>query len=446
MRAADVIKKKRDGGELSKEEISFLLEGNLKGEVPGYQISAFLMAVYLKGMTDEETVSLTGAMLGTGRRVDLSGVSGAKVDKHSTGGVGDKTSIVLAPILASMGVKVPMLSGRALGHTGGTLDKLESIPGLKTDISQEDFKRNLSEIGFSIMGQTGDTAPADKALYALRDVTATVDCIPLIASSIMSKKLAGGAEGLVLDVKTGSGAFTKDIEDARRLARLMVRIGNSMGMKTVALVTDMDQPLGRTVGNSLEIKECISLLRGNAASDLMELTLALASWMLNVADSVAEETPVMKMSEQTRRGYKHEIMDFIEKGDAFKKFVEFIDAQHGDPEAAFRPNLMPSASNVRAVKSIGEGFVHRLDAEAAGRASVLLGAGRTRAEDPVEHSSGIVINKKVGDYVKAEETVALFHYNEGGFLKEAEEVFLGGLVLGSREPAQRKLIWEIVMP
>jgi len=446
VRAYDIIKKKRDGEELAKEELSFLINGSLRGEVPDCQISAFLMAVYLNGMTDEETSALTDVMLASGVRLDLKDITGVKVDKHSTGGVGDKVSIILAPLLASMGVKVPMVLGRGLGHTGGTLDKLESIPGLRTGLPVEDFKTNLREIGLSIIGQTDEIAPADRLLYGLRDVTATVESIPLIAASIMSKKLAGGADGLVLDVKTGEGAFMKKKEDALMLARAMVSIGNSFGVRTAAVLTDMSQPLGRTVGNSLEIKECISALRGRWPDDLAEVTLTLAAWALNLADSIAEETPLKTMTAGTLRNYKHEAMEFIEKGDAFKKFVEFIDAQFGDPEVAFQPGLLPSARGVKEISAPGDGFIRRLSAEAVGRAAMLLGAGREKAGDLIDPAVGIILNKKIGDVVKKGEPIALLHYNDDSRLKEAEEVFLSGVEITDREPAKTPLILDVVMP
>jgi pyrimidine-nucleoside phosphorylase len=446
MRAYDIIRKKRDGEALAKEEIAFLINGHLKGEVPDYQISAFLMAVCLKGMDHEETVSLTGAMLRSGATLDLKGISGTKLDKHSTGGVGDKTSIILAPLMASMGIKVPMVSGRGLGHTGGTLDKLESIPGLRTDLTAKEFRENLKNPGFSIMGQTEELAPADKKLYALRDVTATVESIPLIAASIMSKKLAEGAEGLVLDVKVGSGAFMKKLKDARELAHTMVSIGNSMGVRTVAVITAMDEPLGKTVGNSLEIKECLSALHGAWADDLKTVTMTLAAWMLNMADSLTEETPLKGLSNQTKRKYIDEAMDFIEKGDAFKKFVEFVDAQHGDPETAFKPAQLPSAKDTKHVLSKSEGYIRRLDAMAVGTASMLLGAGRKRAGDAIDPAAGIILTRKTGDYVKAGEPLAMFHYGEGAQLDEAEEAFYSGVETGPKEPRKKRLVHEVVMP
>jgi pyrimidine-nucleoside phosphorylase/thymidine phosphorylase len=409
-------------------------------------MSAFLMAVCLRGMDDAETVALTEAMLRSGTVLELEGITGTKVDKHSTGGVGDKTSIILAPLMAAMGLKVPMLSGRGLGHTGGTLDKLESIPGLRTDIPVEEFRSNLKSPGFSIMGQTAEIAPADRKLYALRDVTATVESIPLIAASIMSKKLAEGAEGLVLDVKAGRGAFMKTLKDARELAKTMVSIGNSMGVRTVAVITNMDEPLGKTVGNTLEIKECITALRGTWAGNLKEVTMTLAAWMLTMADSLTEEVPLKSMNTQTKKKYIDEALDFIEKGDAFKKFVEFVDAQHGDPEAAFKPAELPSAKETKHVVAEKEGYLRVLDAEAVGKASMLLGAGRQKADDEIDPAAGIVLTKKTGDYVKSGEPLAMFHYGELAKLDEATEAFLSGVEIGPDEPSIRKLIHEVVMP
>lgn len=445
MRASDIIRKKRDGGELSKEEIGFFVGGLVSSSVPDYQASALLMAVFLRGMTNAETLFLTEAMLNSGARLDTAGVKGVKVDKHSTGGVGDKTSIILAPLMAAMDIKVPMVSGRGLGHTGGTLDKLESVPGLETDLSPAELLENLREPGFFMVGQSETFVPADRILYALRDVTATVESIPLIAASIMSKKLAEGIDGLVLDVKTGSGAFMKRLEDARALARTLVNIGNSMGVRTVALITGMDQPLGKTVGNSLEIKECITALKGKGAPDLMELTLTLAAWMLNIADSIGDEAALRPLSEFAMKNYQHEAMEYIEKGDAFRKFVGFVDAQGGDPEVAFKPNLLPSASGTAQIKAGTEGFIRRLDAEAVGMASMLLGAGRQRAEDAIDPAAGIVLNRKVGDRVQADEPIAMFHCADEKRLADAEEAFRSGLEIGSQEPTLRPLVIETVM-
>ena len=445
MRAYDLIKKKRDGAELSKEELEFLITEYLSGKIPDYQMSSFLMAVYFSGMTDAETIALTELMLSSGNRLDFSDISIPKVDKHSTGGVGDKTSIILAPLMAAMNVKVPMIAGRGLGHTGGTIDKLESIPGFRTDISAQEFKKNVRDIGFSIISQTDEIAPADKKLYSLRDVTATVESIPLIAASIMSKKLAEGIGGLVLDVKVGKGAFMKNISDARTLARTMVNIGNSMGVKTVAVITDMNQPLGKTVGNGLEIKECISALRGKMSDDLKEVVLTLGSWMVYAADCVTEEVAISRLSEHVLIKYKAELMDFIEKGDAFKKFVEFVDAQYGDPEVAFKPSMIQSAARVKEIRIPDKGYIQVMDAEKVGTASMLLGAGRRQAEDRIDHSAGIVLNKKTGDYTTPDEPVAMFHYNDETHIKEAEEVFLSGIQAGEIPPDKRPVIIDVVV-
>jgi len=445
MRAYDLIKKKRNGGELSNEELSFLIAEYVSGKIPDYQMSAFLMAVYFNGMTDKETLELTKLMLSSGAKLDFSDISISKVDKHSTGGVGDKTSIILAPLMAAMNVKVPMIAGRGLGHTGGTIDKLESIPGFRTGLSIKEFKDNVKDIGFSIISQTDEIAPADKKLYGLRDVTATVESIPLIAASIMSKKLAEGIGGLVLDVKVGKGAFMKNMADAVRLAKTMVTIGNAMGVKTVAVLTDMDQPLGKTVGNGLEIKECISALRGKMSEDLKEVVLTLGSWMIYVADCVTEDVPIARLPEHVLVKYKSELMDFIEKGDAFKKFVEFIDAQHGDPEVAFKPNLIPAASKIKEVRIPVKGYIQEMDAEKVGTASMLLGAGRKTSEDKIDHSAGLVINKKTGDYITPDEPVAIIHYNDESKIKEAEEVFLSGIQAGEIPPDRKQVIIDVIM-
>ena len=446
MRAVDLIRKKRDGGTLSSEEISFLVEGNLKGTVPDYQLSAFLMAVYNKGMDEEETVALTMAMAAAGKKLELGGIQGVKIDKHSTGGVGDKTNLILAPLMAAMGLKMPSIAGRGLGHTGGTIDKLASIPGLRTDIAADEVLENMKNVGFSICRQTDEIGPADKKIYALRDATATVESNPLIAASIMSKKISEGIDALVLDVKTGSGGFTKDLEESLELARLMVGIGNRAGIKTVAVITDMDAPLGRAVGNALEVKECISALKGRFAPDLLEVTMTLAAWMLHLADSVSEETRPQKLSEHLIKRYRDEAWDYIEHGDAFKKFVEFIDAQHGDPEAAFNTGLLPKAGHIKPVLSPWNGYIKRMSAFAVGHASMLLGAGRARMEDEIDPASGIIIGKKPGDLVHAEEPFATLYTNDPAALAEAEEVLLSGIEIDDREPPRRKLIHEVVLP
>lgn len=440
MRPYDLIKKKRDGLSLTPEEIETIVRGYTSGHIPDYQMAALLMAIYFQGMTEDETVSLTESMLSSGVIIDLSDVEGPKIDKHSTGGVGDKTSIILAPLMAAAGLKVPMISGRSLGHTGGTLDKLESIPGFKTDLTLNEFKENIRKIGVAMIGQSHEIAPADRKIYALRDVTATVDSIPLIASSIMSKKLAEGIQGLVLDVKVGSGAFMKERNDAGRLARIMVKIGNAMGVKTVALLTAMDQPLGNTIGNSLEIKECIAALRGRWPEDLKEVTLTLGAWMIQVAKTVSD----LEFEGEGIEDYKRELLRLIESGAAFKRFVELIDHQYGDPEVAFKPGLLPSARVIKQIGAQEEGYIIRMDAEKIGIASMLLGAGRQKVDDPIDHSAGIILNKKVGDPVTPKDQVAMFYCNNESLLRDAEEVFRSGIVIGKERPSKKEMILEVI--
>ncbi len=440
MRIQDLIKKKRDGHPLTGAEIDFIINKYTSGDIPDYQVSALLMAIYFKGMNEDETVNLTRAIMYSGKVLDLSDIEGTKIDKHSTGGVGDKTSIILAPLMAAAGLKIPMISGRALGHTGGTLDKLESIPGFRTDLSIQEFKEILKKIGVSMIGQTTEIAPADRKLYALRDVTATVDSIPLIASSIMSKKLSEGIQGLVLDVKVGSGAFMKDQEDARRLARTMIRIGNSMGVKTVAILTGMDQPLGNTVGNSLEIKECISALRGRWPDDLKEVTLSLGAWMIQVAKTVSD----FEFEGSYIDDYKKELLRLIDTGAAFKKFVELVDHQYGDPEIAFRPAILPSARIIRQVIADKEGYIVGMDAEKVGIASMLLGSGRQKMDDLIDHSAGIILNRKTGDYVEKGQQIAMFYCNDDSRIKEAEEVFMSGLEIGKERIEKKELVIEVL--
>ena len=445
MRAYDIIRKKRDGVELSEEELSFFINGYASNKIPESQMSSFLMAVYFTGMTENETRTLTELMLSSGNKLDLSDISASKVGKHSTGGVGDKTSIILGPLMAAMNVKVPMIAGRGLGHTGGTIDKLESIPGFRTGLSADEMTENIKKIGFSVVSQTEDISNIDRRLYGLRDMTATVESIPLIASSIMSKKLSEGIDGLVLDVKVGAGAFMKNAQDGRRLARTMVNIGNSMGVKTVAILTDMNQPLGRTIGNGLEIKECISSLRGNMADDLKEVVLTLGSWMVYVADCVTEEVPISRLPEHVLIKYKSELMDFIEKGDAFKKFAEFVDSQHGDPEVAFKQNMIPSSGKVKQIKAEGKGYILSMDAEKAGTAAMLLGAGRKDHTGKIDHSAGIVLNKKTGDYAEKGETIAIFHYNDESSIEQAEEIFISGIQTGDIPPDKRAVIIDTII-
>jgi pyrimidine-nucleoside phosphorylase len=399
-RAIDVIRKKRDDGELSRIEIEFLVNAYTRGDIPDYQVSAWLMAVVLRGMTRAETASLTDAMLRSGEVLDLSSIAARKVDKHSTGGVGDKTSLVLAPLAAAAGVTVPMISGRGLGHTGGTLDKLEAIPGFNVNLPVAQFRRVLESCGCAMIGQTAEIAPADRKLYALRDVTGTVESPYLICASIMSKKLAEGIDALVLDVKTGSGAFMKSEKDAAFLAELMVETGERMGKQVVALITDMDQPLGCMIGNALEVVEVVEVLRGEGPEDLRQLCLELAGWMLHlggVTDTVAEGK---KQSEK-----------LIASGKALDRFRQMVELQGGDPRTIDDPKKLPQAQHTMMLSSPKGGYLASLKCEQVGTACVILGGGRERKEDAVDPAVGIVLHKKVGEAVSAGEVLATIYYN-----------------------------------
>jgi len=399
-RAIDVIRKKRDGGELSRGEIDYFVNSYTCGEIPDYQVSAWLMAVVLRGMSRAETAALTDAMLHSGEILDLSSLAARKVDKHSTGGVGDKTSLVLAPLAAAAGVAVPMISGRGLGHTGGTLDKLEAIPGFNVNLPVAQFRRVLEVCGCAMIGQTAEIAPADRKLYALRDVTGTVESPYLICASIMSKKLAEGIDALVLDVKTGSGAFMKNDKDAVFLAELMVETGERMSKQVVALITDMDQPLGRMIGNALEVVEVVEVLRGEGPRDLRELCLELAGWMLHmggVADTVADGK---KQSEK-----------LIASGKALDRFRQTVELQGGDPRTIDDPTTLPQAQHKKTISSPRAGFLASLQCEQVGTACVILGGGRERKEDSIDPAVGIVLHKKVGDAVSAGDPLATIHYN-----------------------------------
>ncbi|MBZ5496608.1 MAG: thymidine phosphorylase [Acidobacteriia bacterium] len=408
MRPVDIIRKKRDGAELTREEINFLVSGYTRDEIPDYQISAWLMAVVLRGMSRAELAALTEVMLCSGRILDLSSLPGCKVDKHSTGGVGDKTSLVIAPVVAAAGLLVPMISGRGLGHTGGTLDKLESIPGFNVNLSLADFQRVLGKCGCVLIGQTPEIAPADKKLYALRDVTGTVDSPYLICASIMSKKLAEGIDALVLDVKTGSGAFMKKTEDAAALAELMVETGRRMGKKTVALITDMDQPLGQAVGNALEVAECIDVLRGSGPADLRALCLELAGWMLYLG----QRTVTVDEGKRLAGG-------IIANGRGLEKFREIIRLQGGDPEVLDDPKRLPQSRHKVELVSPCAGRVTAIACEQVGIAGVVLGGGREKKEDLIDPAVGMVLHKKVGDVVAAGEPLLTVHYNSDARLPEA---------------------------
>ena len=398
MRMSDLITKKRDGQALTTEEIRYMIDGYSRGEIPDYQMSAMTMAIYFRGMDRRETLDLTMAMMHSGETLDLSGVSGVKADKHSTGGVGDKTSLVLVPMVASLGVKMAKMSGRGLGHTGGTLDKLESIPGFNINLPMERFLENVDRVGMVIAGQTANLDPADKKLYALRDVTGTVASIPLIVSSIMSKKLAAGADIIVLDVKCGSGSFMKTLDDARELATEMVEIGKMAGRKTVAVITDMDEPLGHAVGNALEVKEAIAALRGEYQSELLELCLTLGSCILTQAGMAADDAAARAMLEQT-----------ITDGSALKKLAEFVAAQDGDPAAIYDLSLLPMAPVQMEVPSPASGYVRHIAATDVGLVSMRLGGGRATKDSVIDHSVGIVLRKKVDEPVTAGESLATIH-------------------------------------
>lgn len=408
MRMYDIIVKKRNGEALSDEEIAFFVKGYTDGNIPDYQASALLMAIYFRGMTEHETAALTMEMAHSGDMLDLSAIKGKKADKHSTGGVGDKTSLVLTPLAASIGIPVAKMSGRGLGHTGGTIDKLESFPGFTTGISEETFIHNVNTIGIAIAGQTKNMASADKKLYALRDVTGTVDSIPLIASSIMSKKLAAGADVIVLDVKTGSGAFMKTEEDSIKLAEEMVKIGNNVGRKTLAVISDMDEPLGYAVGNAIEVKEAIDTLNGHGPADLLELCLTIGSLMAigtGKADSVEEARKLL--------------LEKLNDGSALKKFAEFVEAQGGDSAPVFNTDLLPQASIVREVTAPVDGYVSHIESDRVGISAMKLGGGRETKESEIDLSVGILINKKVGDRVKKGEKIATLYANDEAKLAAA---------------------------
>lgn len=433
MRMYDIIMKKRNGGELSKEEIDFFVEGYTKGEIPDYQISALMMAIYFQKMTEQETGALTMAMAGSGDQLDLSAIRGIKVDKHSTGGVGDKTSLALAPMVAACGINVAKMSGRGLGHTGGTIDKLESFPGFTTALTTEQFIDNVNRIGIAIMGQTADLAPADKKLYALRDVTATVDNMSLIASSIMSKKLAAGADAIVLDVKTGSGAFMKEEQDARALAEEMVRIGVHAGRKTIAVISDMDQPLGRAVGNALEVKEAIDTLKGNGPADFVELCLTLGTQMLLVGGKA-----------ETDEEAREKLKKVIEDGSALRKLAEFVEAQGGDSRAVYDTELLPKAAMVLPVSAPAGGYVNRIICDEVGICSLILGGGRETKESEIDLSVGLILCKKVGDYVEAGEPLAMIHANDPEKAAQACKRFLAACSITDTAPQKRSFIKTIL--
>lgn len=433
MRMYDLIKKKRDGGALTDKEIAYMISGYTNGQIPDYQMSAMMMAMYYQGLSEAETLSLTMEMAHSGELLDLSAIQGIKVDKHSTGGVGDKTSLALTPMVAACGVKVAKMSGRGLGHTGGTIDKLESFTGFHTDITTEQFVSQVNRIGIAIMGQTADLAPADKKLYALRDVTATVDQMSLIASSIMSKKLAAGADAIVLDVKTGSGAFMKREADAEALAREMVRIGNGAGRRTTAVITDMDQPLGLAVGNALEVQEAIETLKGNGPEDFLELCLTLGSHMLLAAGEA-----------DTIERARERLLAVIENKAALQKLAEFVEAQGGDADMVYHPERLPKASLTESVCADKDGYIAGIICDEVGICSLMLGGGRETKEDVIDLSVGIVFRKKKGDAVRQGEPIATLHANDTEKLAAAKERLTRAVKIEEKPVAKTALIKQVI--
>ncbi|WP_258358738.1 pyrimidine-nucleoside phosphorylase [Moorella sulfitireducens (nom. illeg.)] len=433
MNMPDLIRRKRDGEALEPAEIELLIRDYTTGAIPDYQMAAFLMAVYFRGMTREETAALTRAMVASGEQMDWSAVPGVKVDKHSTGGVADTTTLVLAPLVAAAGVPVVKMAGRGLGHTGGTIDKLESIPGFRVQLSREEMVRQVKEIGLAITAQTGELAPADGKLYALRDVTATVESIPLIAGSVMSKKIAAGADAIVLDVKVGSGAFMPDLASARELAQVMVALGQEIGRRTVAVITNMDEPLGMMVGNALEVKEAIAVLRGGGPQELREICLTLGSQMLLLAGAAGSD------GEARRR-----LEGLMDGGGALAKFRQFIGAQGGDPEVTDRPELLPAAREQITVTSPAGGYISAVQARLVGEAAMLLGAGRVTKESVIDPAAGIELKKRRGDYVNAGEPLAVFHVNDRTNLEAARDRFLSAYTLAPERPSNGQLVYEII--
>ena len=432
MRIYDLILKKRNGGILTAEEIAAFIDGYVKGSIPDYQAAALCMAIYFRGMTDEETAALTDCMARSGDMIDLSRFGDLTVDKHSTGGVGDKTTLIVAPIVASLGGKVAKMSGRGLGHTGGTVDKLEAIPGMRVTMEREEFLRQVEEIGIAVIGQSGNLTPADKKLYALRDVTATVDSIPLITSSVMSKKIAAGSKSIVLDVKAGSGAFMKTPDDARILARNMVAIGKACGRRMSALITDMSRPLGTAVGNTLEVVEAVKVLRGASKGDLYDVCVALASEM------------TMLFAGVTHAEAESLVVSAIESGKAFQKMQEWVAAQGGDSAWLSSAEYGDGAAMAVPVLSPAHGYLTAMDTEAIGSAAVILGAGRSKKEDAIDCSAGILVHKKTGDAVEKGQALATLYTNDAAAVEPAMKRYLDALTVGPEPPAESGLIFDII--
>lgn len=431
MRMVDIISKKRNGLALTEEEIQFFISGYMNEEIPDYQVSALLMAIYYQGMTEEETAYLTNSMTKSGDVIDLSSIHGHKVDKHSTGGVGDKTTFIVGPLAAAAGIPVAKMSGRGLGHTGGTIDKLEAIPGMQVELSNDEFIQQVNQYKLSVVGQTGHLAPADKKLYALRDVTATVDSIPLIASSVMSKKIASGADSIVLDVKTGSGAFMKSIDDARELARRMVKIGEKLGRNTTAVISNMNQPLGYEIGNANEIKEAVQVLQGQPIQDLRELAIELTTHMTLLAGVYSDETTAKK-----------NLAELLDNGQAYEAFKQFIQAQQGDISVIEDLSLLPTASHHHEIKSPSDGYLYEMEAEKIGLAAMHLGAGRQTKEDTIDHAAGITLLKKTGDEVRQGEPIAILHSNKE--VNVAESLFLDAITISDDKLESLPMIYEVI--
>ena len=432
MRMIDIIEKKRDGHELTEQEIRFFVDGYTDGSIPDYQVSSLLMAIYFQDMTDQERAALTMAMVESGDQINLSAIEGIKVDKHSTGGVGDTTTLVLGPLVAAVGVPVAKMSGRGLGHTGGTIDKLEAIEGFHVELTSEQFTKQVNELKLAVIGQSGNLTPADKKLYALRDVTATVSSIPLIASSIMSKKIAAGADAIVLDVKAGEGAFMKTIEDAEALATAMVRIGNNVGRNTMAIISDMSQPLGNAIGNALEVQEAIDTLAGKGPEDLTELCLVLGSQMVVVGGKADTLDEARKMLEAV-----------IADGSALQIFKDFIEWQGGNPAVVDNPELLPQAAHQIAIEAQTSGYITYMEADEIGTAAMILGAGRATKESEIDLAVGIVLHKKVGDRVEAGEVLATFYANSED-IADAKEKFLSNITISEQAVEAPPLVYKII--
>lgn len=432
MRAVDIIEKKKHGKTLTADEIEFMVNGYTNDTIPDYQMSSFLMCIYFQGMNNAEITDLTLSFVNSGDKVDLSKIKGIKVDKHSTGGVGDKISLIVIPLVASMGVPVAKMSGRGLGHTGGTIDKLESIKGFRVEMTPEEFIKNVNTYKMSIVGQSANLTPADKKIYALRDVTSTVDSIPLIASSIMSKKIASGADAIVLDVKVGSGAFMKSLDEARKLARTMVDIGKSLSKNTIAVITNMNQPLGYEVGNANEIKEAIKVLKGEGAEDETEVALTIASYMC-ILGGIFDDFDMAF----------NKLNDTIKSGKAIEKLKELIEIQGGDSSLIDNPDELPNAKNHIEVKSVKEGYVNAIEAEDIGIAAMILGAGRMAKEDKIDHAAGITLNKKIGDFVSKGEVLCILHTNLDDF-ENASSVAFNAFSINTSKPLAEEYIYDII--